>query len=656
MALGVSLTLLCFHFYYYLYVAFKVWKLTYKILDRFAYNLQHAGLFHHFATSKEAALAAGAFICLGAKPSGQGGTGKVKRLLVSLAAGVAVYFGSYFLLYLPEDISTLAILYIGVTATGYVWLLSACHSLAGHLAGKLSTDVFNRYNESFPQEERLITNPYSINIPARYRYKNQWRKSHINLVNIFRGTLVLGNPGSGKTLFFFRPALTQLIQKGFTLFVYDFKFDDLTRITYNTLKRAGKSYAVQPKFYVINFDDLAKSHRCNPLDPDNMEDVSDATESSRTILLSLNREWISRQGDFFVESAIAFVTANMWFLRKYEDGKYCTLPHLIELIQSDYSKLFSVLRSIDECSTLINAFVSAFLSDSMDQLEGQVASARIALSALASPQLYYILSANEFTLDINNPKAPKVVCMGNNPRKQQIYGAVLSLYTSRLVKLVNQRGQLPCGLVFDEFPTLYFSGMDSLLATGRSNKVAPILGVQDLSQLRKDYGRDQADSLFNIPGNVICGQVTGETARLMSERFGKILQPKQSVSTTSKDTSTSKSEQLESAVPASKIASLSSGQFVGMVADDPQQRIDLKGLNCEITLDYAAIQKEEAGYDDLPYVRILTDTMVTDNYNRIKSDVTDIVNGRLEKMMKTPELKKLIVVKSEERTRLKRGK
>src|SRR5690606_9929546 len=207
-----------------------------------------------------------------------------------------------------------------------------------------------------------------------------------------------------------------------------------------------------------------------------------------------------------------------------------TLPHVIELMQTDYEKLFTVLRTEPEIEVLVNPFVSALVKKAFDQLEGQVASAKITMARLSSPQLYYVLSESEFTLDLNSPDAPKIICMGNNPQKQQVYGAVLSLYISRVVKLVNQKGKLKSSLVFDEFPTIYFNGIDNLIATARSNKVATCLGVQDYSQLKKDYGREQAEVIMNTVGNFISGQVLGDTAKQLSERFGRIIQKRESIS------------------------------------------------------------------------------------------------------------------------------
>jgi hypothetical protein len=307
--------------------------------------------------------------------------------------------------------------------------------------------------------------------------------------------------------------------------------------------------------------------------------------------------------------------------------------------------LFTLLRTEKEIEVLINPFVNAYLNDVMEQLEGQIASGKVAMARLSSPQLYYVLSGNDFSLDINNPDEPKIVCMGNNPQKIQIYGAVLSLYVTRLVKLVNKKGNQKSSLIFDEFPTIYLNNMDSLIATARSNKVATCLGIQDFSQLRKNYGREQADVIMNITGNIVSGQVTGDTAKQLSERFGKIMQDREGLSISASDTSISRSKQLESAVPPSKISGLSSGEFVGMVADDPDCKIDLKTFHCEILNDHAALKKEQQGYKDIQVIRKLDNTMVQRNYLQIKQDVQDIIQSEMERLLNDPGLSHLVVRK-----------
>ncbi|SIT95234.1 conjugal transfer protein MobC [Pontibacter indicus] len=623
----LSLAVLLLHSYHVCHHIFRVWGLTAPLADRIASNFLQLPLFQNPLLAKSAALLLLAVSLLGSKGRKDENV-RLRPVLLYLLSGLLFYFGPHSL---PWGLSGSGEqqAYLASSVLGFLLLLAGGTRLSRLLHLQLQQDVFNRHNETFPQEERLLANAYSVNLPARYCLRGKQRRSWINIINPFRALLVIGTPGAGKSYFVIRHVITQHIRKGFALFLYDFKYDDLSRIAYNTLLREAHRYPVPPRFYLINFDDLSRTHRCNPLDPDTMTDITDATEASRTIMLGLNREWIKKQGDFFVESPINFVTAIIWFLKKYEQGRYCTLPHVIELMQAGYQELFALLRTEPEIEVLINPFVSAFEHEAVDQLEGQIASAKISMARLSSPQLYYVLSGHDFTLDLNNPQEPKIICLGNNPQKQQVYGAVLSLYVSRTIKLVNQKDKLKSSLIFDEFPTIYFNGIDSLIATARSNKVATTLAVQDYSQLKKDYGREQAEVIMNIVGNVISGQVSGDTARQLSERFGKILQQRQSVSVNSSDTSVSRSTQLEAAIPAATIASLSSGEFVGTVADDPQCRIHLKTFHASICNDHRAIAREEAGYQDLPVLRQVDATAVQAQYARVKAEVHAILYAAL---------------------------
>jgi len=641
----IAIVILIIHFYYYCYGAFAAWGLVSEFSDRLLGNIRNTGMFRHFHNSKLIALGFLAISLLGARGGKDEKLG-YRTAFAYIITGLLLYFVSYLCMSLRMDVQEKAAVYMGVTSIGFLLVLSGGTLLSRIIKNKFNNkDIFNKENETFPQEERLLENEYSINLPARYLLKNKVRKSWINIINPFRAIMVLGTPGSGKSYFVIRHVITQHIRKGFTMFVYDFKFDDLSKIAYNTWLKNRHLYSKPPAFYVINFDDLTRSHRCNPLEPSAMTDITDAAESARTILMGLNREWIKRQGDFFVESPINFLTAVIWYLRRYKDGEFCTLPHVIELMQTDYDSLFTLLRTEKEIEVLINPFVNAYLNDVMEQLEGQIAAAKVAMARLSSPQLYYVLSGNDFNLDINNPDDPKIVCMGNNPQKIQIYGAVLSLYVTRLVKQVNKKGKLKSSLVFDEFPTIYLNNMDSLIATARSNKVSTCLGIQDFSQLRKDYGREQADVIMNITGNIVAGQVTGDTAKQLSERFGKIMQDRESYSINSGDTSISRSKQLESAIPASKISALSSGEFVGMVADDPDNKIDLKAFHCEIINDHEALKKEQDGYKEIETIRKIDQAMVQRNYLQIKQDIQEITQSEMERMLNDPRLSHLVVRK-----------
>ncbi|MEO3404897.1 conjugal transfer protein MobC [Mucilaginibacter sp. CAU 1740] len=639
----ISIGILLLHFYVVCYGAFVQWHWVSNLSDRLLGNVVKTGLFSSFLKPKLIALGFLAIALIGVKGK-KDEKQNLKGALLYVVLGLVLYFISYLLLLVPAGVESIAFLYMGVTGLGFLLILSGGTMLSRIIRDKLEGDIFNRDQETFPQEERLLENEFSVNLPMKYVLKGKVRDGWINFINLFRALIVLGSPGSGKSYFIIRHVITQHIRKGFAMFVYDFKMPDLAVIAYNTWLRYKGDYKVEPKFYSINFDDLSRSHRCNPLDPSAMLDLTDAVESARTILLGLNREWIKRQGDFFVESPINFLTAIIWYLRKYKDGEFCTLPHVIELMQADYDSLFTLLGTQKEIDVLINPFISAYKRDAVEQLEGQIASAKITMARIASPQLYYVLSGNEFTLDINNPAAPKIVCMGNNPQKIQIYGAVLSLFTNRLLKIINQKDQLKCSLVFDEFPTLT-TDIIPTIATGRSNLIATTLGIQDASQLRKDYGREQADVIMNIVGNMAVGQVSGDTAKYVSEKIGRIMQDRESLSINSSDTSISRSRQLEAAVPASRISALSSGEFVGMVADNPDCKVELKAFHGEIVNDHAGLKKEIESYLSLPDVRKISSAIVERNYLQIKQDIKDIIELEMERLLSDPGLAHLVINK-----------
>jgi YWFCY protein/Type IV secretory system Conjugative DNA transfer len=644
---GLSIGLLVLHLYFSCYRIFEYFQMTHPILDRLVGQLARSGFITRPTFVKSIALVLLFFCRIGLS---DGGAVSWKRLVICFVSGGLLFFCVGWLADTNLSPEGLAMVYIPSTAVGF-FLLYRCFAIVQALLGQVSNrDIFNRLNESFPQQEKLVQTPYSVNLPGRYRLRNTTRRMWVNDANVFRGSICVGLPGSGKTRYFFRPAIFQLIEKQFCGLLFDFKFDNQTKLAHYAFQKYKSKYAVEPQFRVINFDDLSKTHRCNPIDPATMHDVTDALEAAKIILLALNKEWVRRQGDFFVESAISFVTANIWFLRKYQDGKFCTLPHLIELIQCDYSRLFSVLRSVPEVESLIGTFVSAFLSNSLDQLEGQVASARIALSSLASPNLYYVMSEHEFSLDLNNPASPKILCLGSNPQKQMLYGAVLSLYVSRAAKLMNRPGLRPSFVMMDEFAQIYWPSVDVVLATGREHLIAPFLGVQSIDQLRKEYGREQADVIFNLPGNLIAGQSNGDTARFISERVGKILQPKVSVSVNSRDASLSQSEQLDYAIPQSKISNLSSGEFVGIMSDDPALKITLKSFHCQLEPDTALEKELSANPTDLPAIRKLGSHDVEDCFHKIKSDIRQLLTSRLQHMEKSPILSKLIIRNDGENT------
>lgn len=435
------------------------------------------------------------------------------------------------------------------------------------------------------------------------------------------------------------------------MYIYDFKFPDLSMIAYNHLLGHRSSYKEHPpQFFVLNFDDPRRSHRCNPINPKFLTDIADAYESAYVTMLNLNKTWIQKQGDFFVESPIILLAAIIWFLKLYDNGRYCTFPHAIELLNKKYSDVFTILTSYPELENYLSPFMDAWLGGAQEQLQGQIASAKIPLSRMISPQLYWVMSGDDFSLDINDPKAPKVLCIGNNPDRQNIYSAALGLYNARIVKLINQKGRLKSSIVVDEVPTIYFRGLDTLIATARSNKVAVCLGAQDFSQLVRDYGDKEAKVIQNTIGNIFSGQVVGETAKNLSERFGKVLQKRKSINMTREDTSTSISTQLDSLIPAAKISNLSQGTFVGSVSDNIGEKIQQKVFHAQIIVDNAKVAAETKAYKPIPVITDFTgpdgkDHMkeeIEKNYYQIKADVKQIIQSEMTRIENDPSLRHLL--------------
>ncbi|MBL7706796.1 MAG: YWFCY domain-containing protein [Taibaiella sp.] len=645
---AVSILLVLMHLYWYCHSFFINRGWTLEVINKILFNFNRtASLFEHPLYTKVFAVLLLALSCLGTR-----GVKNEKitwaKIYAALGVGIALFFFNALLLQLSPEIGIF--LYILSISLGYIALLMAGVWMSRLLRNNLMDDVFNNENESFQQEAKLMENEYSVNLPTKFYYKNKWNDGWVNVVNPFRASIVLGTPGSGKSFAIVNNYIKQHIEKGFSMYIYDFKFNDLSTIAYNHLLKHADKYKVKPQFYVINFDNPRYSHRCNPLNAAFMSDISDAYEAAYTIMLNLNKSWITKQGDFFVDSPIILLAAIIWYLKIYENGKYCTFPHAIELLNKKYADVFTILTSYASLENYLSPFMDAWQGGAQDQLQGQIASAKIPLSRMISPQLYWVMTGDDFTLDINNPKEPKILCVGNNPDRQNIYSAALGLYNSRIVKLINKKGQLKSSVIIDELPTIYFRGLDNLIATARSNKVSVCLGFQDFSQLIRDYGDKEAKVIQNTVGNIFSGQVVGETAKNLSERFGKILQQRQSMTINRNDKSTSISTQLDSLIPASKISTLTQGMFVGAVADNFDERIEQKIFHAEIVVDTEKVASETKAYKKIPQILSFKDENGNDkmqeiidaNYRQIKADIAQVIVNELERIKNDPNLQHLV--------------
>ena len=537
-----------------------------------------------------------------------------RKILIPLLSGVALFFAAPMLgnrwVFILTTFFGYCLFFVGAVLLGRKY-----RSFDAHLPD---------YWDSFKQCEQLVSNPYSVNIPMKYQFKGKLHQGYINVVNPFRGSMVLGTPGSGKSYSIYGPFIRQMIQKGYSLFVYDYKFPDLTSRVMNELLDNYEGYGeLQPKMYVVNFDDPLYSHRFNPIHPRYLKDPIDATEIAEVILKNANRE-NAKGEDFFSLSARCYLDLLIWFLRCYKGGRYCTFPHLIELMGQDYREVLEVLQKFDELEVKRTTFADAMQDQAYEQLQGQIASARVPLIRFSSKTLYWTLSGDDFSLEMNDPKAPSIICVGNNPKRQSVYGTTLAMLMSQLFKVVNNPGKRHCAVLIDELPTIYLKGLDNLINTARSNKVAVVIGAQDKSQLVKDYDQKESDVIFNTVGNVFAGAVKGSTAEGLSKSFGKEEQEMRSYQESDSSDHVTYSWQQREVLPPTTIEALSQGSFCGYVADNYDQKIHPKTFCGEVQAGEPPRHNEP-----LPQIVQMTRTQIEEevnkNYEKIRNDIVDLI-------------------------------
>ena len=579
-----------------------------------------------------------------------------KRIIPYSVGACLIYIGIPFMFKIFGYSNASVIVYLVLSTMGFfssIYFIAKIYKL---YYADLMQDRFGVESRKFDQCKEKMENENSINIQT----EDGW----INIINPFRASMVLGTPGSGKSYAFIIEAIIQLIKKGSSMLLYDYKFPDLSLIAYNSMQRYKENYKVPPKFSVINFDDLTRTNRCNPLQPNLMEDPTDAIEAAQALMLGLYPKWSQKSGDFFVESAINFVASGIWALKIIENGKYCTVPHLIQFMSLEYDKMFPLLKYVNDefINNVIAPFLSAYEQEATDQLEGQLGTVRIAISRLTSPSVYYVMTDDfeqvekkdvlgnpilnpitqeqdydyisktgiSVSLQINDPKNPQIFCLSNNPKKQRVYSPLLSLYNTRLMSLINKKRMNRCGVILDELPTLAFppSTVDNLIATGRSNKIAVFLGFQDFTQLIRDFGKDIAEAIIGTVGNIFSGQVNFDTAKKLSENFGKIKVKKESISESKDSTSVSINTEMVDLIPASVISTLSQGTFVGKLADERGQELEQKFFYSKILIDHKERQTYEQG--EIPaFVKFdePISEVVKKNFERIKAEIVELAEA-----------------------------
>ncbi|MBS1532753.1 MAG: type IV secretion system DNA-binding domain-containing protein, partial [Bacteroidetes bacterium] len=410
---------------------------------------------------------------------------------------------------------------------------------------------------------------------------------------------------------------------------------DLGRVAYYRYllaKQQGKCRDHQ--FHVINLNDPEKSRRINPWRSDYLKTLADASESAEALVEAMKKGDKSGGSDqFFTQSAINFLSACIYFFSRYKSGKYSSFPHVLSFLNHSYEDIFNTLFSEPELVSLLSPFKSAYTAKAFDQLEGQVGTLKIFISRLATKETFWVFSGDDFNLKISDPSAPGILVIANDPNTQNINSACYSVVLNRLMKLINNKGNLPSALIIDEIPTLYTHKIENLIAVARSNKVAVLMGLQELPQFNQQYGKDTAATITSVVGNILAGSVRNkETLDWLERLFGKSKQVGESLSIDRNKTSTSLQEKLEALIPAGKMAALNTGEMVGLIAADAQEnytgKFETSAINCRINLDSADIAKEEKGYRDMPvyyHFGDKKDEILKRNFNRINNEVETVV-------------------------------
>ena len=579
--------------------------------------------------------------CIGTRSKKDLELDPTKQIIFPLIFGFIMFFGSICFLFFKEKGETSLewynIAYIILSIIGATLINSALDNISKRIKSNFMKDRFNIENESFEQSKDKVETEFSVNIPMKFFYNRKWHNGWLNICNCFRGTFVIGTPGSGKSFSVINSFIRQHSAKGFAEVVYDFKFPELAKIAYYNYQK-NKQLGKIPsnfKFNVINFSDIEYSRRINPLKREYIEILADATETAEALYESLQKgdKGSGGNSDFFITSAVNLLAASIYFWSRYENVKYSYLPHVLAFLNQEYDVLFKVLFSEPELKSLVSPFEAAYKSGAVDQLEGQMASLKVQLSRLATKESFWVFSGNDFNLKVSDKKDPSYLIIANNPKTQSMNSALNALIINRLTRLVNTKGNYPTSIIVDECPTLYFYQLATLLSTARSNKVSICLGLQELPQLEEQYGKATAKTITSIIGNTLSGQAKApETLDWLQKLFGKVKQVKEGVTIRRNETTINMNEQMDFVIPASKISSLQAGTLVGQVALDfgQEDNFPTAMYHCKTNLDLKKIKKEEEAYKELPKVYNFgtadnREKLLQKNFKRIYDEVETVI-------------------------------
>ena len=537
------------------------------------------------------------------------------------------------------------IIYATLSFLGALILQMGADSISKLMQQKMGKDRWNVEEESFDQNQELIKSETNINIPYLFRYKGKSNKGWINL-NPFRGTMVIGTPGSGKSFGVINPAIRQMIAKGFCLCIYDFKFPDLAQIAYyHYLLKKSKDSDYNYSFHVINLNEVEKSRRVNPFHKKYIQTLAEAQEMAESMVSSLQKGGSSSGGGseaFFTQSAINFLASCIYFFAKLENGKYSDLPHILSFMNRSYQEIFDSLFKNEEIGSLLSPFKTAYDNKAFDQLEGQIGTLKIFLSRLATKESFWVFSGDEVELKITDRENPSIIILASDPGTQDINSALYSAVLNRTLRLVNSKHNLPGGIIADEFPTIYIHKIDNVVATARSNRVAVLLGLQEIPQLRQFYKKEVADTISAIVGNILSGSARDKnTLEWLEKLFGKIKQKSFSQSISQQGTTTSINEKMDFMIPAGKIAALRTGEMVGMIAQGEENDTDeykTSAINGKINLDMKSIKQEEQNYVPMPVYYSFIDKagnnrkeeVLMTNFRKINNEIELIVNENIK--------------------------
>lgn len=565
-----------------------------------------------------------------------------RQIALPLASGLLLFFGSLWLYGLPGGpamglLTASGAAYATSSLLGTLLLHIALDNVSKLISSRLGKDRWNVEEESFLQATQPVRSPLAVNIPMQFYYRKRVRRGYIPIANVTRGTLLLGTPGAGKSYGVVSPYIRQLVAAGWCLCIFDFKFPDLGKIAYYHYL-LGKQRGQLPgyRFHVINLNDVARSRRINPLKREYIRTLADATETAEALVEALKKGDKSSGSDqFFTQSAVNFLAATIFFLSRYQQGRYSSLPHVLAFLNHGYEEVFRALFSEPELVSLMSPFATAFRNRAFEQLEGQVGTLKVFVSRLATKETYWVFSGEDFDLKISSLESPSMLMLAGDPQTMNINSACYSVVLNRLTRLLNSKGNRPSGIVVDECPVLYCHRIDTVLSTARGNRVSVLLGLQELPMLRAQYGKETADTIVSVVGNVLSGSVRDkETLDWLERIFGKVKQQSESLSIDRAKTSLSLSERLEPLIPAGKIAALRTGEMVGLLAPDAEPEFTGKyepaAVNCRIALDQEAIRREEANYRELPVYYDFgdhKDALLTRNFQRINREVADIIRS-----------------------------